>query len=397
MNKEYKKQPTLLIFQDRGIINSNLLLRNRAAMEHLLGIYIHIPFCVQKCRYCDFLSAPAGREVQKKYIDVLLEEIEKYHEVLENSVSETVFFGGGTPSILEGEDILRIMEKLRKCGNISETAEISIEANPGTVTKEKLSAWKCAGVNRISFGLQSADDAELRNLGRIHSFEQFSDNFYLARELGFSNMNVDLMSALPGQTEASWEKTLEKVMMFEPEHISAYSLIIEEGTPFFDAYSEHPELLPTEEEERNMYYRTKEVLEKFGFHRYEISNYAKPGYECRHNLSYWERTDYLGLGLGAASLLGRERKSNQTDLSRYLNKEYEGERQFLSDTAAMEEYFFLGLRKTEGIRLTPYLEQYRQKVERLVQEGFLIQEGEMIRLTDLGIDLSNRVLSEFLV
>ena len=366
-------------------------------MKKSLGIYIHIPFCVCKCKYCDFLSGPAGKDVQKKYVEMLLKEIEQYKEVLKNNCTDTIFLGGGTPSILGGEDIVRIMEKLYAAGNISETAEISIEANPGTVTEEKLLLWKKAGMNRISFGLQSADNEELKCLGRIHTWEEFKENFHLARKCGFENINVDLMSALPGQTVKTWKETMKKVVSLKPEHISAYSLIIEEGTPFYALYADHPELLPTEEEEREMYYETKAFFASKGYERYEISNYAKPGYECRHNLSYWERVDYLGLGLGAASLLGNVRKSNQTELSEYLKGNYKGEEERLSEVNAMEEYFFLGLREMKGVDWTPYQVQYEKTVQKLVTEGLIEQEGDYIRLTELGIDVSNYVLAEFLV
>lgn len=366
-------------------------------MKKPLGIYIHIPFCVRKCNYCDFLSAPAKKDIQKAYVEKLLEEIEIYAELLSTRMTETIFFGGGTPSILDGEEIVRIMDKLRKAGNISENSEITIEANPGTVNEEKLLLWKSAGINRISFGLQSAHNGELKRLGRIHTWEQFSENYKLARALGFVNINVDLMSALPGQSVDSWKNTMEQVSLLEPEHISAYSLIIEEGTPFFDTYDNHPELLPSEEEEREMYYETKAFLASKGYERYEISNYAKPGYECRHNLSYWERADYLGLGLGAASLLGNVRKSNQTNLSEYLNGNFEGEKEFLSPEAAMEEYFFLGLRKMRGVDWTPYKQQYQKTVETLIEKGLLEADGTYIRLTELGIDVSNCVLAEFLL
>ncbi len=366
-------------------------------MKKILGIYIHIPFCARKCKYCDFLSGPAGKDVQEKYVEMLIHEIENYEELLKSSVTETIFFGGGTPSILEGTEIVKVMEKLRDFGNISDTAEISIEANPGTVTEEKLLLWKQAGINRISFGLQSADNEELKRLGRIHTWEEFEENFELARKCGFDNINVDLMSALPGQTVDTWRKTMERVTALNPEHISAYSLMIEEGTPFYDAYADHPELLPSEEAEREMYYETKAFLASKGYERYEISNYARPGYECRHNLSYWERVDYLGLGLGAASLLGNVRKSNQTDLTEYLKGNFEGESETLSQINAMEEHFFLGLRKMKGVDWTPYKARYEKIVEKLTADGLLEKDGESICLTELGIDVSNYVLAEFLV
>lgn len=369
----------------------------RKTVKKALGIYIHIPFCVKKCNYCDFLSGSAGKETQKKYVEALLQEMEAYQDFLKDRSIDTVFFGGGTPSILEGEEILRIMDKLRICGNISRTAEISIEANPGTVDERKLLLWKQAGINRLSFGLQSADDGELKQLGRIHTWEEFKQNYELARACGFFNMNVDLMSALPGQTPESWKKTLTKVCALEPEHISAYSLIIEEGTPFFALYAGHPELLPGEEDEREMYYETKAFLASRGYERYEISNYAKPGFACRHNLSYWERTDYLGLGLGASSLLGNVRKTNQTELTEYLKGNYAGEEETLSEISAMEEYFFLGLRKTKGVDWTPYRTQYENTVNKLVSQGLLVKEGNYIRLTELGVDVSNYALAEFLL
>lgn len=365
-------------------------------MDKSLGIYIHIPFCVRKCRYCDFLSGPANEEVKEKYVAALLKEIEQNAEILENRRVETIFLGGGTPSVLNGSEIVRIMKRLRDFVKISEDAEVSIEANPGTVTKEKLLQWKEAGINRISFGLQSADNEELKRLGRIHTWEEFVENYQLARACGFSNINVDLMSALPGQTIDTWKTTMERVTALNPEHISAYSLIIEEGTPFYEAYADHPELLPSEEEEREMYYETKTFLASKGYERYEISNYAKPGFECRHNLSYWERVDYLGLGLGAASLLGNIRKSNQTELSEYLKGNFEGEEEVLDEVSAMEEYFFLGLRKMQGVDWTPYREQYQKTVEKLMAEKLIELDGDCIRLTELGIDVSNFVLAEFL-
>lgn len=366
-------------------------------MKNELGIYIHIPFCVKKCRYCDFLSGPATAEIQEKYVEALLKEMEGYKGLLGGRKIGTVFFGGGTPSILNGRKIVRIMDRLRSFGSLSEDAEITIEANPGTVDSEKLYSWKQAGINRISFGLQSADDQELRCLGRIHTWETFLQNYRLARACGFSNLNVDLMSALPGQTVAQWKRTMEQVTKLEPEHISAYSLIVEEGTPFYETYANHPELLPSEDEEREMYYETKAFLASRGYERYEVSNYAKPGYECRHNLSYWNRTDYLGLGLGASSLLGNVRKTNQTELSEYLKGNFEGEEERLTSKAAMEEYFFLGLRKMEGVKWTDYRPQYEKIVNKLLGEGLLEESGDQIRLTEYGIDVSNYVLSEFLL
>ena len=285
-------------------------------MKKELEIYIHIPFCVRMCAYCDFLSGPASDKTIENYVEKLLEEIEAHRVQNEGSTVTTVFFGGGTPSILSGTQMTRVIEKLKEVFQIEESAEISMEANPGTVTKEKLTAYKNAGINRISFGLQSANNEDLKVLGRIHTYEEFLESFRLARECGFNNINVDLISAIPNQNMESWEKSLKKIICLNPEHISAYSLIIEEGTPFFEMYGEDSERekeLPDEEEERAIYHRTEELLNEAGYHRYEISNYAKEGKECQHNLGYWERKNYLGIGLGASSLMNNVIFKNTED------------------------------------------------------------------------------------
>lgn len=379
-----------------------------------LELYLHIPFCVKKCNYCDFLSAPAGEETRAAYVDALLEEIRGFDEPEDYEVV-TVFFGGGTPSILPGRAIFRIMEVLREKFSFRKGAEITLEANPGTVDKEKLSFYKKAGINRLSFGLQSADAEELKKLGRIHTWEKFLESFQLAREAGFSNINVDLMSALPGQTKESWEKTLRQVLALQPEHISAYSLIIEEGTPFYQLYEkdverrdagEEPELIPSEEEERAMYEATGRILKEQGYLHYEISNYAKPGCECRHNLGYWQRRDYLGFGLGASTLLNPVRYKNTEDLEAYLGGDFSKKEFFvLTKDNQIEETMFLGLRVLEGVSKEQFREQfscelrvvYRKELEKLEQEGLLEEEGDFVRLTSRGIDLSNPVLAEFLL
>ena len=379
-----------------------------------LELYLHIPFCVKKCNYCDFLSAPAEEETRAAYVDALLEEIRGFEDPEDYEVV-TLFFGGGTPSILLGQEIYRIVEALREKFSFRKEAEITLEANPGTVDKEKLSCYKKAGINRLSFGLQSADAEELKKLGRIHTWEKFLESFQLAREAGFSNINVDLMSALPGQTKESWEKTLRQVLALQPEHISAYSLIIEEGTPFYQLYEkdverrdagEEPELLPSEEEERAMYEATGRILKEQGYLHYEISNYAKPGRECRHNLGYWQRRDYLGFGLGASTLLNPVRYKNTEDLEAYLGGDFSKKEFFvLTKDNQIEETMFLGLRVLEGVSKEKFREQfscelrvvYRKELEKLEQEGLLEEEGDFVRLTSRGIDLSNPVLAEFLL
>ena len=379
-----------------------------------LELYLHIPFCVKKCNYCDFLSAPAGEETRAAYVDALLEEIRGFDEPEDYEVV-TVFFGGGTPSILPGQAIFRIMEALREKFSFRKGAEITLEANPGTVDKEKLSFYKKAGINRLSFGLQSADAEELKKLGRIHTWEKFLESFQLAREAGFSNINVDLMSALPGQTKESWEKTLRQVLALQPEHISAYSLIIEEGTPFYQLYEkdverrdagEEPELIPSEEEERAMYEATGRILKEQGYLHYEISNYAKPGRECCHNLGYWQRRDYLGFGLGASTLLNPVRYKNTEDLEAYLGGDFSKKEFFvLTKDNQIEETMFLGLRVLEGVSKEQFREHfscelrvvYRKELEKLEKEGLLEEEGDFVRLTSRVIDLSNPVLAEFLL
>lgn len=380
-----------------------------------LEIYIHIPFCVKKCAYCDFLSSPQNEETREKYVSKLLEEIyahESHKDAIQQYTVSTIFLGGGTPSILEASQIIKIFEVLRCVFDISEDAEITIEANPGTVTAEKLQAYKQCGINRISFGLQSANNEELKLLGRIHTYEEFLESFRLARECGFDNINVDLISAIPKQTVMSWEETLQRVIALNPEHISAYSLIVEEGTPFAKMYGEGcpgEYDLPSEEDERAIYYRTEELLEKAGYHRYEISNYAKEGRECRHNLGYWERREYLGIGLGAASLVDNTRFKNTDELLSYLehadnlNAVRENVEQ-LSVKEQMEEFMFLGLRKMEGVSISEFERAFGENVEEcygkqirgLIEQGLLEKKDGRLMLTNQGIDVSNYVFREFL-
>lgn len=361
-----------------------------------LELYVHIPFCVKKCAYCDFLSAPAEREIQKAYVKQILEEIRISGALLESYEAATVFFGGGTPSILEADWLCGILEALRGVCSFRENIEITVEANPGTVDEKKLSEYQRAGVNRLSFGLQSADNEELRRLGRIHTWEQFLESFSMAREAGFGNINIDLMSALPGQTLAGWRGTLERVLALSPEHLSAYSLILEEGTPFYEKYGEHPELLPSEEEEQQMDAETRDRLKAGGYERYEISNYAKPGFACRHNLGYWERAEYKGYGLGAASLIDNIRYTNQTQLTEYLKGNTEGTKVILTGQAVREEYFFLGLRRTGGVDPGVYREHYQKLIEKLQMQRLLDEKNGKICLTERGMDVSNYVLAQFL-
>ena len=378
-------------------------------MKRDLGLYLHIPFCIQKCGYCDFLSAPAGREEREAYVQALEKEIRSYGDFAGGYRVSTVFVGGGTPSCLEASQTERIFEVVKDTFEIERMPEISMEMNPGTVTKEKLQAYKNCGINRLSIGLQSVRDSNLRLLGRIHTYEEFLESFRLAREAGFQNINVDLISSLPGQTEEFWREELKTIAELSPEHISVYQLILEEGTTFYEKYAAHPELLPDEETSRAIYQATEEVLGQYGVHQYEISNYAKEGRECRHNLKYWERDDYLGLGLGAASMVRNIRMNNTGDMKTYLEKCGEPKTmrtdvQFLEEPRQIEEFMFLGLRKTRGISKKEFRRVFGRDIElvyekalkKLFSSGMLLEKKDRLYLSKEGVLLSNAVLSEFL-
>lgn len=373
----------------------------------LLELYIHIPFCVKKCAYCDFLSGPSDEESREKYIELLCAEIDACRGKVEEYQVSTIFFGGGTPSILRGDQIEKIMSKLREVFVFTKNAEISMEMNPGTVTEEKLAAYKKAGINRLSIGLQSVHDEELKLLGRIHTYEEFLHSYEMARKVGFENVNIDLISAIPGQTVESWAESLRTIVSLEPEHISAYSLIIEEGTPFYEKYGEGSgsDLLPSEEDEREMYWQTKQILHEAGYERYEISNYAKDGRECRHNIGYWERTPYLGFGIGAASLFEETRYANPSNIEEYkisFDEKFKAEK--LSTEERMEEFMFLGLRMMKGISQEKFSvefgvnieEVYGEQIEKLKKLELLEENGDRIYLTEKGIDISNSVFVEFM-
>lgn len=371
---------------------------------------------MKKCEYCDFLSGPASALERSRYVQSLIEEIyemgQEYTKMYEIS---TIFIGGGTPSILEETQIKSIGEAIKNSFTIVEDAEVTMEINPGTVNLSKLRSIKEAGINRLSIGLQSTDDTELKMLGRIHTFDTFLETYKMAREVGFGNINVDLISAIPGQTLESWEKTLYTVASLNPEHISAYSLIIEEGTSFYEKYTEDGKkkqkdvvALPDEDTERQIYQSTETLLQKYGYHRYEISNYAKNGFECRHNLGYWERKNYLGIGLGAASLIGKERFTNTQDYKDYTERkkvpEIRRDYQKLTKAEEIEEFMFLGLRKTKGISISEFetnfqksiWEIYGKQLKMFEEEKVLLIEGDTIRLTKHGLDVCNALFVDFL-
>ena len=387
-------------------------------MREAVGVYIHFPFCVKKCSYCDFLSGPADSGTRKAYADALCREIVSFGREagVKYALSEdekipvdTIFLGGGTPSVMNPVDLARVMETVRKVFDVLPEAEISMEMNPGTF-REDLLAFVKKYINRVSLGLQSADDSELRALGRIHTFSEFKKCFDALRDAGIANINVDLMSAIPGQTLASWEQSLSRILSMEPEHISCYSLIIEEGTPFYNLFEEGRLDLPGEDEEREMYYLTERLMNAHGYHRYEISNYALPGRECRHNVRYWRRSPYIGFGIGAASFFDETRWSNTRDLQRYLTgsgslSDIREEIQILSVREQMEEFMFLGLRMMEGVSCADFAEKFGCELDsvfgaacvRLISEELLVLEGDRYKLTSRGIDVSNAVLAEFLL
>lgn len=373
-----------------------------------LSLYLHIPFCVKKCDYCDFLSAPAAPEVQEQYICALFSEIRAKAKKFGRYFVKTVFIGGGTPSILKPGLLCDLLKCIRESFRILPEAEITMEMNPGTGGgRGAFEQYRKAGINRISIGLQSAKDEELKILGRIHNFLQFQETYREARAAGFTNLNVDIMSALPGQSVESYRETLEVVCALRPEHISAYSLIIEEETPFFNRYAKEAGSEENEERDRLMYTLTKHLLEKYGYHRYEISNYALSGKECRHNLVYWTRGEYLGLGLGASSLTNNTRYKNTCDLKQYIDSEGTApcqEIQVLTRSEQMEEFMFLGLRLTEGVRKQEFLHLFQRTMDSVYgevlkksqEDGLLISTPERVFLTSRGVDLSNYVLARFL-
>ena len=370
-----------------------------------MEIYIHIPFCIRKCDYCDFLSGPSGPEEQADYVQALLREIQAVEEGEGRSVS-SIFIGGGTPSVLDERLLGDILREIRNRFKMEEDAEITIEVNPGTANIGKLQAYRELGINRLSIGLQSPEDRELKILGRIHNYGQFLETYQEARTVGFDNINIDLMSAIPDQTYEGWVKNLRTVAELEPEHISAYSLIVEEGTPF----AARKLNLPDEDTEYNMYEATAQILKEYGFEQYEISNYARKGRKCRHNVGYWTRQDYLGFGLGASSLYGKERFANTADMKKYLENSKNPEKirekePSLTREDEMAEFMFLGLRMTKGISKADFqrcfgctIESvYGEVLEKYESMELLLEKDGRIFLSREGIHVSNSIMAEFLL
>lgn len=394
-----------------------------------LGIYIHIPFCVKKCDYCDFFSMKADTSVKDDYITALGNEIRAKINtgLFQKYKLNTIFIGGGTPTCLLANQLEKlgtyidcIIDENAACNGKKDKIEITVECNPGTIDEEKAAILKKHYVNRISLGLQSANNDELKNLGRIHTFEDFLEAFKIIRNAGIQNINVDLMSALPYQTIESWEYTLRKTAALFPEHISAYSLIIEEGTAFYDKYrsdekvrdmGDIPKILPSEDVERKMYELTKKILSEYSYERYEISNYAKPGRECKHNIGYWKLDEYMGIGAGAVSMMTFDEKikrfNNTTDIKAYIANDFcMHDCEDLTKKIRMEEFMFMGLRMIQGVSTHRFYEKFKVSVNdiygnvinKLIFEKLLEKTpDERICLTNKGLDLGNYVFEQFIL
>ncbi|MDM0895549.1 radical SAM family heme chaperone HemW [Clostridium perfringens] len=374
-----------------------------------ISLYIHIPFCAQKCLYCDFPSFARKDHLRKAYIEALNKEIISLREKHNNLEIKTIFIGGGTPSVLEADELECLLKEVAKI-NMAKDIEYSMECNPGNLTEEKLEVMKKYGVNRISMGLQAKQDNLLKGLGRIHNYKTFKENFLLAKKVGFNNINVDLMFGLPNQRLNEWEETLREIISLEPAHISAYSLIIEEGTAFYNLYENDKLKLPTEEEERKMYHLAKKILEENGFNQYEISNYAKEGKECRHNLAYWNMDNWIGVGSAAASYINGKRIKNISSVEEYINfinEKGEAVEEIINNSKNdnMEEFMFMGLRKINGIDENEFKKRFSMNINdvygeilnKYIDEGLLIRESGRIFLSEKGIEISNIIMADFLL
>ena len=389
-----------------------------------IGIYIHIPFCKSKCYYCDFCSYANKEELVDKYIRSLICEIDKISELEEKEqyIISTIYIGGGTPSFIESKYIVKIIKKINEKFNIKKEAEITIEVNPGTVDYNKLEDYFNCGINRLSIGLQSTYDYLLKEIGRIHSFQEFIETYHMARQVGFVNINVDLMLALPNQTIEQIKDSVEEVIGLEPEHISVYSLILEENTILCKMVNNGELELLKDEEERKMYWKIKELLEENGYTHYEISNFSKPNYYSRHNVNCWEQMEYIGLGVAAHSYMNGIRYSNTENIEKYVEEnnieiekvqEVEIEKYINSnyiihekqDKLSIEkEYIILGLRKIEGINIQSFKKKFvdnpiylfYQELEKLCNEELIQIDGDFIKLTDKGLDFANIVWEEFI-
>lgn len=372
-----------------------------------IGIYVHIPFCKKKCDYCDFISYCNKDNLIKDYVEALKIEIQSQNIKPEIT---TIYIGGGTPSYIDSKYIIEIIGKIKE-KKVSPNAEITIEVNPGTVTKEKLEDYKICGINRISIGLQSTNNILLKEIGRIHDFDQFIETYKLAQKVGFKNINVDLMLGLPNQRIKDLKESLEQVLKLKPKHISVYSLIVEDGTPIANKIEKGELQLPDEELERNMYWFVKNTLELNGYKHYEISNFAKKGYESKHNLNCWNQKEYIGIGVAAHSYRDITRYSNTENIEEYIENVKKGEfnknkiiHEVQKEDDAKKEYMLLGLRKINGVDINQFKNKFgdnpiylfRNELKKLTDEKLLIIDNNNIKLTNKGLDLANLVWEEFI-
>ena len=374
--------------------------------KNKIGIYVHIPFCKKKCDYCDFISYCGKDDLIEKYVDSIKKEIE--HVKIKSEIT-TIYIGGGTPSYIDSKFIVQILEKIKE-KNVAQDAEITIEVNPGTVTQEKLQDYIDCGINRISIGLQTTNDELLKQIGRIHNYEQFLETYKLAKKVGFKNINVDLMLGLPNQRIIDLKESLENVLRLAPKHISVYSLIVEDGTPIANKIENGKLKLPDDELERNMYWYVKNTLELNGYKHYEISNFAKKGYESKHNMNCWNQMEYVGIGTAAHSYRDITRYSNTEDIKEYIKNVQKGEfeknriiHEIQKEEDSEKEFMLLGLRKIDGIKISEFKNKfgdnpiylYRNELKKLSDEKLIIIQDDNIRLSNKGIDLANLVWEEF--
>lgn len=375
----------------------------------MLGLYIHIPFCVTKCKYCDFNSFKIDLNEKIKYLNYLGEEMKLYKEEIKNREIDSVFVGGGTPSILNENEINILFEKIKENFNIKSNAEITMECNPGTLTLNKLKVMKKSGVNRLSIGLQAVQNHHLKYIGRIHTFEEFEKNYHDAKQMGFDNINIDLMYALPNQSREDWMESLEKVVKLNPTHISAYSLILEENTELFKMYERDEFNLLDENTDIEMYEYTINYLKSHGYNQYEISNYAKDNFECKHNVLYWKCEEYVGIGASASGYFNGIRYNNICELDNYEKMILEGEKPIeweekLSIKDEIEESIFLGLRMNEGIQISNFKEkynfdfekEYKNEIEKLSKMELIEIDNNRMKLTQKGREISNSIFVEFI-
>ena len=377
-----------------------------------LGIYVHIPFCKKKCNYCDFVSfANQDNNTQEQYVQAVIKEIQNFKIKEQDAEITTIYIGGGTPSYVSEKGISRIIQSIYRKFNVSSNVEITLEINPGTITQEKLETYKAIGVKRLSIGLQSTDDVLLKTIGRIHTYNEFLDTYIMARKVGFDNINIDLMLALPNQSLEQMEESVKKVIRLNPEHVSVYSLILEEGTELEKQLKSGKLKLPTEDNERKMYWLVKNELKRAGYNHYEISNFAKKGNESKHNLNCWNQQEYIGFGLAAHSYYDEVRYSNIRDLKQYIancnrgdfakNKHIEESNRTKEQIA--KEYMMLGLRKLEGISISEFqrkfemnpLFYFRFEMSKLQEQDLIEVDLDNVRLTDKGLDFANLVFEEF--